>query len=394
MTKKFIIVAAARPNFMKISPLIAEIKRVNKISRHLLKKSSRRLTKNRPITQLTKYPITYKLVHTGQHYDYQMSGSFFKELNIPKPDYNLGVKAGLHGEQTGKTMIEFEKVCLKEKPDLVIVVGDVNATLACALTAAKLHIKVAHIEAGLRSKDMSMPEEINRILTDHVSDYLFITEYEANKNLIKEGINKKKIFFVGDIMVDSLKNQKSKIKNKKHKLLKQFDLKPKQYAFLTMHRPSNVDDKKILTSLLETFNIISQKLPIIFPIHPRTKNRIKEFGLNNKLKNKNIVLTSPLSYLETVCLMINACLLITDSGGIQQETTSLSVPCLTIRENTERPITITQGTNVLCGHNRRKILKETDKILSGKQKKSKIPKYWDGKSAKRIIKALDNKILT
>jgi len=363
---KIIIVAAARPNFMKVAPLLKEIKKHKKIK-----------------------PI---LVHTGQHYDYQMSGVFFKELGVPKPGYNLGVKAGLHGEQTGKTMIEFEKVCLKEKPDLVIVVGDVNATLACALVAAKLHIKVAHIEAGLRSRDMSMPEEINRILTDHISDYLFTTEDEANKNLLKEGINKKKIFFVGDIMVDSLRLAQKKIK--KINILNKFGFKKKNYIFLTMHRPSNVDNKKILTSLLQTLNIISQKLPIIFPIHPRTKDRIKRFNLDNKLKNKNIILTSPLSYSETVYLLINARLIITDSGGIQQETTSLGVPCLTIRENTERPITITQGTNVLCGYNQNKIIKETNKILAGKQKKSKIPKYWDGHTAERIIKMLNNNLLS
>jgi len=360
---KIIIVAAARPNFMKVAPLLKEIKKQKNIK-----------------------PV---LVHTGQHYDYQMSGAFFKELNIPKPNYNLGVKAGLHGKQTGKTMIEFEKVCLKEKPDLVIVVGDVNATLACALTAAKLHIKVTHIEAGLRSRDMSMPEEINRILTDHISDYLFITEDEAKKNLLKEGINKKKIFFTGDIMVDSLRIAKNKIK--KINILNKFGLKKKKYVFLTMHRPSNVDNKKTLTSLLKTFNIISQKIPIIFSLHPRTKNRIKKFGLKIENLKLGIKTTPPLSYLETVYLMINARLVITDSGGIQQETTSLGVPCLTIRENTERPITITQGTNVLCGHNQNKIINETNKILAGKQKKSKIPRYWDGKTAERIVKIINKK---
>ena len=235
---KVICVAAARPNFMKIAPLLEEFKKHKKFK-----------------------PI---LVHTGQHYDYNMSGSFFKELNIQKPNYNLGIKAGLHGEQTGKTMIEFEKVCLNEKPQLVIVVGDVNATIACALVATKLHIPVAHIESGLRSRDMKMPEEINRILTDHISNYLFVTCEDGKKNLINEGINKKKIFFVGDIMVDTLKKQLPKIKNKKYKskVLKQFDLVSKKYALLTLHRPSNVDNKKRLKALLETFNIIQKKIKL------------------------------------------------------------------------------------------------------------------------------------
>jgi len=366
---KVVCVAAARPNFMKIAPLLDEFKKHKEFK-----------------------PI---LVHTGQHYDYNMSGSFFKELNIQKPNYNLGINAGLHGEQTGRTMIEFEKVCLKEKPQLVIVVGDVNATIACALVASKLHIPVAHIESGLRSRDMKMPEEINRILTDHISDYLFVTCEDGKKNLINEGINKKKIFFVGDIMVDTLKKQLPKIKNKKYKskVLKQFDLASKQYALLTLHRPSNVDNKKRLKTLLETFNIIQKKIKIIYPIHPRTKKRIKEFGFEKYLKQmKNFITIPPLGYLDMICFLNNAKFLLTDSGGLQEESTTLKIPCLTLRHNTERPVTVDVGTNIIVGANKNKIIKETNKILCGKGKIGKQPKYWNGSTAKKIIKILNQKL--
>ena len=365
---KVICVAAARPNFMKIAPLLEEFKKHKEFK-----------------------PI---LVHTGQHYDYNMSGSFFKELNIQKPNYNLGIKAGLHGEQTGKTMIEFEKVCLNEKPQLVIVVGDVNATIACALVATKLHIPVAHIESGLRSRDMKMPEEINRILTDHISNYLFVTCEDGKKNLINEGINKKKIFFVGDIMVDTLKKQLPKIKNKKYKskVLKQFDLASKQYALLTLHRPSNVDNKKRLKTLLETFNIIQKKIKIIYPIHPRTKKRIKEFGFEKYLKQmKNFITIPPLGYLDMICFLNNAKFLLTDSGGLQEESTTLKIPCLTLRHNTERPVTVDVGTNIIVGANKNKIIKEVSKILCGKGKIGKQPKYWNGNTAEKIIKILIKK---
>jgi len=362
---KVICVAAARPNFIKIAPLLEELKKHKQFK-----------------------PI---LVHTGQHYDYSMSGSFFKELNIPKPNYNLGVKAGLHGKQTGKTMIEFEKICLKEKPQLVIVVGDVNATIACALVATKLHIKVAHIEAGLRSFDRNMPEEINRILTDHISDYLFTSCEDGNKNLLKEGINKKKIFFVGNIMIDTLLKQQKK--SKKSKILKKIKIKPKQYALLTLHRPANVDDKKRLKTLLQTFNLIQKKIKIIYPIHPRTKKQIKKFGFEKYLKQmKNFIITPPLGYLDMIHLLNNAKFLKTDSGGAQEESTVLKIPCLTLRDNTERPVTVNIGTNVIVGTNKNKIIKEVNKILTGDGKSGKIPKYWDGKTAKRIINILIKKI--
>jgi len=363
--KKIICVAAARPNFMKIAPLLDEFKKHKEFK-----------------------PI---LVHTGQHYDYNMSGSFFKELNIQKPNYNLGIKAGPHGEQTGKTMIEFEKVCLKEKPQLVIVVGDVNATIACALVASKLHILIAHIEAGLRSFDKNMPEETNRILTDHISDYLFATCEDGKKNLLKEGIDKKKIFFVGNIMIDTLLKQQTK--SKKSKILKNLNIKPKEYALLTLHRPSSVDNKKILKTLLETFHIIQKKIKIIYPIHPRTKKRIKEFGFEKYLKQmENFITIPPLGYLDMICLLNNAKFLLTDSGGLQEESTTLKISCLTLRKNTERPITVDIGTNIIVGINKNKIIKETNKILSCKNKKSKVPFLWNGHAAQRIIKILSAKL--
>jgi len=358
---KVICVAAARPNFMKIAPLLDEFKKHKEFK-----------------------PI---LVHTGQHYDYNMSGSFFKELNIQKPNYNLSIKAGLHGEQTGKTMIEFEKVCLKEKPQLVIVVGDVNATIACALVASKLHIKIVHIESGLRSFDKNMPEETNRILTDHISDYLFTTCEDGKKNLLKEGIDKKKIFFVGNIMIDTLLKQQKK--SKKTKILKKLNIKSKEYSLLTLHRPSNVDNQKTLKTLFETFNIIQKKIKIIYPIHPRTQKRIKQFGLERHVKQmKNLIITPPLGYLDMIYLLDNSKFLMTDSGGTQEESTVLKIPCLTLRENTERPITVDVGTNIIVGTNKNKIIKETNKILLSKNKKSKIPSLWDGHAAQRIIKIL------
>ncbi|MCH7759652.1 UDP-N-acetylglucosamine 2-epimerase (non-hydrolyzing) [Patescibacteria group bacterium] len=363
---KVICVAAARPNFMKIAPLLKEFKK------HKIFK-----------------PI---LVHTGQHYDYNMSGSFFKELNISKPNYNLGIKAGRHGEQTGKTMIEFEKVCLKEKPQLVIVVGDVNATLAGALIATKLHIPVAHIEAGLRSFDRNMPEEINRILTDHISDYLFVTCEDGKINLINEGINKERIFLVGNIMIDTLLKQIQK--SKKSKILIKLNLKSKEYALVTLHRPTNVDKKKTLKTLLQTFNIIQKEIKIIYPIHPRTKKQIKKFGLEKYLKQmENFITIPPLGYLDMICLLNNAKLLLTDSGSLQEESTALKIPCLTLRPNTERPVTVNIGTNIIVNANKNKIIKEINKILSGKEKGGKTPPLWDGKAAQRIVKILSAKLI-
>jgi UDP-N-acetylglucosamine 2-epimerase (non-hydrolysing) len=358
---KVICVVGARPNFIKIAPLLKEFKKYPKFN-----------------------PV---LVHTGQHYDKEMSDVFFEDLNILKPDYNLKVKAGLHGRQTGYTMIEFEKVCLKERPSLVIVFGDVNSTLAASLVAKKLHIIVAHIESGLRSGNLYMPEEINRILTDHVSDYLFTTCIEANKNLIKEGIPKEKIHFVGDIMVDTLLQNKNKILNRS--ILSKLKLNRKQYALLTLHRSSNVDDPEKLKKLLDIFQCAQKKIKIVFLIHPRTKKMIKDFGLESQIKKKkNFNIVPPVSYLDMLCLINSSRLVLSDSGGIQQETTTFNIPCLTLREETERPITVEQGTNILVGTNKKRILNEVSRILEGKNKFKNQPEKWDGKTAKRILQIL------
>jgi len=389
---KLLIIVGARPNFIKVAPLIEEIKRHNRLT-----KSSSNL-----VTKSLNNQITYTLVHTGQHYDYEMSQIFFQDLKIPKPDYNLGVGlapyhakgfgvgSGSHAWQTAKIMEELEPVILKEKPNLVVVVGDVNSTLAGALVAAKLSIPVAHIEAGLRSFDKTMPEEINRRLADHISDFLFVTEPAGVKNLLNEGISRKKICLAGDIMIDALIKSKDKIR--KSTILKKLNLKKKEYAVLTLHRPANVDDKKILSILISAFNEIQKKIKIIYPVHPRAEKQIKKFGFKTYLKKmKNFIMTSPIGYIDMMKLVRESKFLMTDSGGLQEETTFLKVPCLTLRDNTERPITIEKGTNILCKRNRNKILKEVNKILTGKEKKGQIPKLWDGKTAERIMKILCQK---
>ena len=358
---KIVNVVGARPNFMKIAPLMRQMKKHKKIK-----------------------PI---LVHTGQHYDYEMSKIFFKDLGIPDPDIHLGVGSGLHGEQTGQVMIKLEKVLLKEKPDLVLVVGDVNSTMAATLTATKLHIPVAHVESGLRSFDRTMPEEINRLVTDSVADFLFTPSPDGNVNLAKEGVDKKKVFLVGDIMIDSLFYNLKKAR--KSNILKKLSLKKKGYALLTLHRPSNVDAKENFGNIIDALEKISKKLPIVFPAHPRTVKMIEELGLKKRFtKNKNILLLKPQGYLDFVNLMMNAKFVMTDSGGIQEETTVLDIPCLTLRNTTERPITITRGSNVLVHTNTKKIVDEANKILRGKVKRSKLISYWDGKTAEKIVSIL------
>jgi len=372
--KKILIIVGARPNFMKAAPLIKEFKK---------------LTTFKPI-----------LIHTGQHYDNEMSDAFFKDLDLPSPDVYLGVGSGTHAEQTGKIMIEFEQVCFETKPDLVIVVGDVNSTVACALTAAKLSIPVAHVEAGLRSFDRTMPEEINRVLTDQISNYLFTTCEDANKNLMREGIPKNRTFFVGNVMIDTLVAHVKLAKKSRilEKLKLEEDRRLKRYAVLTLHRPSNVDNRPILEGILRALNKISEKIPIIFPAHPRTISRIKNFKLDdmvfflysyslNNLREK-IILMPPLGYLDFLCLMSNATLVLTDSGGIQEETTILGNPCLTLRNNTERPITVKEGTNIIVGSDPKKIIKTAVHVIENGVQRKKIPKYWDGKAAERIVKIL------
>jgi UDP-N-acetylglucosamine 2-epimerase (non-hydrolysing) len=326
-----------------------------------------------------------------------MSGSFLKELNLPKPDIYLGVGSGTQAEQTGKIMMEFEKVCLKERPELVVVVGDVNSTLACALTAAKLCIPLAHVEAGLRSYDRTMPEEINRLLTDQLAGYLFTTCEDANKNLIKEGIPKKRIFFVGNVMIDTLLNRLKMAHGPR--MLENLGLKEsseiEKYALLTLHRPSNVDNPLVLRRIIGVLVKLAKEIPIIFPVHPRTLKQIKKFGLLRAISPlEDFMLLPPLGYLEFLSLMSRAALVLTDSGGIQEETTILGIPCLTLRENTERPITVRQGTNIIVGTDSGKILRAARRVLRIGIPRKRIPRYWDGKAAARIVNILSCKSLS
>ncbi len=328
------------------------------------------------------------IVHTGQHYDAKMSDSFFEDLGMPEPDIHLGVGSASHAVQTAKIMLEFEPVILREKPDWVLVVGDVNSTIACALVCSKLGVKIAHVEAGLRSGDRSMPEEINRILTDSISDLLLTPSPDGSENLKKEGITENKVKLVGNVMIDSLlRNLKVA---EKSKVREEVGVKEKEYAAMTLHRPSNVDNRDIFNGLLDALCEISKELPIVFPAHPRTKARIEEFGLAEKIENSDIKITEPLGYLDFLHLMSGARLVLTDSGGLQEETTALGIPCLTLRENTERPITIEMGTNTLVGTNPEKIRKTAFEILSSDEfaRCARIPPLWDGKTAERICDAL------
>jgi UDP-N-acetylglucosamine 2-epimerase (non-hydrolysing) len=362
---KILNIVGARPNFMKMAPLIEA---------------------------MNKYPhqIVHKLVHTGQHYDEKMSKSFFDDLAMPKPDINLGVGSNSHAKQTADIMVAFEKVCLQETPDLVVVVGDVNSTMACTITAKKLGIKVAHVEAGLRSRDISMPEEVNRLCTDVLSDFLFTTDKIADHNLVMEGVSPEKIYFVGNVMIDSLLKHQERAK--KIGIVEKLGLKSKEYATLTMHRPTNVDDPVILEGLLAMLKHIAQEIPIVFPIHPRTKSMIEKFGLskycNTTAQVEGLWITEPLGYLEFLNLNMNARFVITDSGGLQEETTVLGIPCVTIRNNTERPITCEEGTNVLAGNNPAKVLECIEKIIVNGVSQGKIPSKWDGMAANRIVDIL------
>ena len=357
--RKIILLAGARPNYMKIFPLWREFKKRKKFSQ--------------------------QIIHTGQHYDYNMSGAFFKDMNLPMPNIYLNSGIAFHDAQTAKIMVALESVLKKEKPDLVVVVGDVDSTLAGALVAAKMGITIAHVEAGLRSFDRSMPEEINRVVTDSISSLLFTSCRDADKNLLREGISKEKIYFVGNIMIDSLVAFLSKAK--KTKILANLKLKPRDYMTVTLHRPVNVDSRESLKSILKKMEELANIHPIIFPVHPRTMKMLKSFNI--KLKNPSLRLISPLSYLEFLYLISESSLVITDSGGIQEETTFLGIPCLTLRSNTERPITITQGTNRLIDINRQDLFKEAEKAL--KKQNSIVTKIekWDGKTASRIADILE-----
>ena len=328
------------------------------------------------------------IVHTGQHYDAAMSDSFFEDLGMPKPDVHLGVGSGSHAAQTARIMTEFEPVVLKHKPDWVVVVGDVNSTIACALVSVKLGVRVAHVEAGLRSRDRQMPEEINRILTDTISDLLFTTSQDADVNLAKEGIPAERVRFVGNVMIDSLLEHLKIAETSTVRT--DLGVDGIDYAVLTLHRPSNVDDKTTFSGILEALLTVAEKLPVIFPVHPRTKARIEEFGFAGVIANSNIRLIDPLGYLDFMRLYSGAKLVLTDSGGLQEETTVQGIPCLTLRQNTERPVTIEMGTNVLVGIDPQKIRDAAAQILNLKSEVSnkKIPPLWDGETAKRICDEL------
>jgi len=358
-------VVGARPNFMKMAPIIEA---------------------------MNQYPdrFEHRLVHTGQHYDERMSDAFFSDLGMPRPDIDLEVGSGSHAEQTARVMVEFEKVCLRSRPDLVIVVGDVNSTMACAITAKKLGIRVAHVEAGLRSRDMSMPEEINRLCTDVLCDYLFTTDHFADENLRAEGVAADRIFFVGNVMIDTLLKHKELAG--RLTLASRWGLERGRYATLTLHRPSNVDDERTLQQILQALQEVGRYMPIVFPVHPRTRKAIEQFDLHGYCSNSampnGLWMTEPLGYLDLLHLNMHAAMVVTDSGGLQEETTVLGVPCITLRENTERPITCEVGTNVIAGNKGAEILRHARKVLSGGARRGTIPEKWDGHAARRIVDIL------
>ena len=352
-------VVGARPNFMKMAPIMAALK-------------------------VEGFAVT--LVHTGQHYDAAMNDIVFEQLRLPAPDINLDVGSASHAQQTAEVMKRIEPVLLDKKPDAVVVVGDVNSTLAVALVAVKLGIKVVHVEAGLRSRDRTMPEEINRILTDQISDILFTTERSAQDNLAAEGIAGDRVVFVGNVMIDSLRANLASAVPPSQSAGRA--LSAKDYALVTLHRPSNVDNPDVLKSLLGMLGEIAAKMPVIFPLHPRTAARIQEFGLADLLHAPDIVALPPASYLAMLGLMESAALVLTDSGGVQEETTALGVPCLTLRENTERPITVAEGTNNVVGVDPDALRAALMDVMTNTGKRGRIPEYWDGQAAKRIATAL------
>ena len=360
---KVSIVAGARPNFMKIAPIVRAFNRHAGI-------------------------FDIQIVHTGQHYDRDMSDVFFEELEIPKPDHYLDVGSGSHAVQTAKVMTRFEEVCLKEQPDLVMVVGDVNSTLACSIVAKKLGIKVAHVEAGLRSGDLAMPEEINRMVTDAISDYFFVTEPSGVEHLTREGHSLDSIHFVGHVMIDNLFHQMAKLEQDGSAKYPSAALKAEysNYGVVTLHRPSNVDDREALSAIIRGLSTIATKLPLIFPIHPRTQARIQEFGLQLPAQVHTL---APLPFMEFLSLWKDARCVLTDSGGLQEETTATGVPCVTLRENTERPVTLTDGSNRLVGTDTEKMIRAVDDILAAPASTAhRRPELWDGKAAERIVATL------
>ncbi len=396
-TAKILTVVGARPNFMKAAPIIAAIRNHNEC-----------LELSSGAQGIAKSALVLKsiLVHTGQHYDEAMSDRFFADLNIPKPDVHLGVGSGSHAIQTAEIMKRFEEILLRERPDALVVVGDVNSTVACALVAAKISYDVngtrpliVHVEAGLRSFDRNMPEEINRIITDHLADLMFVTEESGIRNLRDEGIPDERIFLVGNTMIDSLLAFRHQARSSQ--ILEKLSLRTSngsngstddvaRYALLTLHRPSNVDQRETFLNILEGLRELSNSCPVIFPVHPRSQQRIREFGLEDFFNNENanasrgIRLIDPLGYIDFLCLMDHATIVVTDSGGIQEETTCLGIRCVTVRENTERPITVQLGTNILAGTSKDSIRRAIRKQLKSKTEGA-VPEKWDGRSAQRIV---------
>jgi len=361
------LVAGARPNFMKIAPIV------------------RALQAQSPKT------LSYKIIHTGQHYDREMNDVFFEELGIPQPDVFMAAGGGSHAQQTAKIMVGFEELCQNERPAAVLVVGDVNSTLACSIVAKKLNIPVAHVEAGLRSGDMAMPEEINRLVTDSISDWFFVTEPAALEHLRREGKPDAAVHYVGHVMVDNVLFQADKLAQADTSSFETSAFKQacrdagKRYGVVTLHRPSNVDDKDTITRIAGALKEISNELPLIFPVHPRTRANIDKFGID---LGPNITLAGPQAYMAFLNLWKDAAVVLTDSGGLQEETTALGVPCVTIRENTERPVTVDEGSNVLAGTDPAAIMLEARKILRGEGKQGRRPHLWDGRAAERIVEVL------
>jgi UDP-N-acetylglucosamine 2-epimerase (non-hydrolysing) len=342
-----------------------------------------------PIQELRKHPAAFQtwLIHTGQHYDTEMSEVFFRDLDLPRPDRFLGVGSGSHAEQTARVMVAFERVCVQEPPDLVVVVGDVNSTMACAITAKKLCIPVAHIEAGLRSRDWTMPEEVNRVVTDAISDLLFTPARDADDNLVREGIPPERIYFVGNVMIDCLLAQLPKTEHRD--TLQRFGVVAGNYAMLTLHRPSNVDVPEVLSGIVEVMIDLSRELPIVWPIHPRSSKMLEQSGLLDRIEHHvDFKLIDPLGYLDMLTLTQRARMILTDSGGLQEEATVLGVPCVTLRQNTERPVTVAMGANRLAGNQPEGIRAAIQSVLDGKGPTIGIPELWDGKTAVRIVDVL------
>lgn len=357
---KIDLIAGARPNFMKIAPIIDAIK----------------------MAQKNGSDIDFRLIHTGQHYDKNMSDSFFEQLGIPQPDVNLGAGGGSQAEQTAAIMVGYEKLLIDAPSDLCLVVGDVTSTMACSIVAQKLHVRVAHVEAGIRSGDWSMPEEINRMVTDSITNYFFTTTPEAGENLRKMGVEENRIYWVGNTMIDTL--LKHRFRFQKPEVWEKLNLSKNEYLVMTLHRPANVDEEEKLKTLISEIIDHSHNLPLIFPVHPRTAKILQSLGINNS----RLHTIEPLGYLEFNYLVENARAVITDSGGITEETTVMGIPCMTLRDNTERPETVTIGSNELIGTDPRAIKPAMDKLFSGKWKKGDIPKLWDGKTAERIVSVL------